>query len=286
MPFEPSDEVAQYNMARWHALAQANALFTRPYLDLDTTAARERLDPDGRLGDVTGKRVLCVAGGGGRQSAAFALLGANVTVFDLSSDQLQRDQAAAAHYNLTIKIEQGDMRDLTRFAPASFDIVWQPYSLNFVPDARGMFREVAQVIRPGGLYSVMCANPFTCGITSQDWAGDGYPIRTPYRDDAEITSADEAWVFATDATETEDAPAAPVFPPREYRHTLGTLISGLADSGFVLWRLDEHTHQTPGATPASWEHFTSFAPPWFTLWVVQRPELPPPPAQRTYEMEA
>ena len=72
----PLDEVAQYNIARWHALAQANALFTRPYLDLDAASARERLDPHGRLGDVVGKRVLCLAGGGGRQSAAFALLGA------------------------------------------------------------------------------------------------------------------------------------------------------------------------------------------------------------------
>ena len=40
--------------------------------------------------------VLCLAAGGGQQSVAFALLGANVTVFDLSETQLEHDRLAAA----------------------------------------------------------------------------------------------------------------------------------------------------------------------------------------------
>ena len=81
------DKVAQYNIARWNALVRANALFTRPYLNLDQETALARVDPEGRLGALPGKEVLCLAGGGGQQSAAFALLGANVTVFDLSEGQ-------------------------------------------------------------------------------------------------------------------------------------------------------------------------------------------------------
>ena len=34
------DEIARYNIARWQVLAQANALFTRPYLNLDVASAR------------------------------------------------------------------------------------------------------------------------------------------------------------------------------------------------------------------------------------------------------
>ena len=37
--------------------------------------------------------VLCLACGGGQQSVALALLNANVTVFDLSEGQLDRDGA-------------------------------------------------------------------------------------------------------------------------------------------------------------------------------------------------
>ena len=86
------DEIAQYNIERWKALTKANALFTRPYLNLDAASARAKIDPEGRLGEITGKDVLCLAGGGGQQSAAFALLGANVTVVDLSEEQLHRDR--------------------------------------------------------------------------------------------------------------------------------------------------------------------------------------------------
>ncbi|MFL5664220.1 MAG: SAM-dependent methyltransferase, partial [Ktedonobacteraceae bacterium] len=78
------DEIAQYNTQRWKSLTHVNALFTRPALQLDVTSARQQIDPEGRLGDLTGKRVLCLASGGGQQSAIFGLLGAQVTVFDLS----------------------------------------------------------------------------------------------------------------------------------------------------------------------------------------------------------
>src|SRR5438876_2531692 len=114
------DEIARYNIDRWEALVRARAVFTRPRLDLTPESARELADPDGGgLGAIAGKQVLCLAGGGGQQSAAFALLGAQVTVLDLSPAQLERDREAAAHYQLTIKIEQGDMRDLGRFSPDS-----------------------------------------------------------------------------------------------------------------------------------------------------------------------
>src|SRR3989442_9947184 len=109
------DEIAKYNMERWRALVEADALFTRPVLNLNTVSARDSLDPEGTLGNLAGKDVLCLACGGGQQSAAFALLGANVTVFDLSEAQLQRDAEAATHYGINIKVVQGDMRDLSCF---------------------------------------------------------------------------------------------------------------------------------------------------------------------------
>jgi hypothetical protein len=67
------DPIAEYNKRRWAALVQANAVFTRPQLDLDEAAARARVDPEGRLGDVRGKRVLCLASGGGQQSVGYPL---------------------------------------------------------------------------------------------------------------------------------------------------------------------------------------------------------------------
>jgi 2-polyprenyl-3-methyl-5-hydroxy-6-metoxy-1,4-benzoquinol methylase len=75
-------------------------------LSLDPFSARHMIDPEGRLGNVASKDVLCLACGGGQQSIAFALLNANVTVFDLSEGQLNRDREAADRFNVDIKIVQ------------------------------------------------------------------------------------------------------------------------------------------------------------------------------------
>ena len=258
------DEIARYNIERWQAMANANALFTRPYLSLDADAARQKLDPDGRLGELSGKAVLCLAGGGGQQSAAFALLGAAVTVFDLSEAQLQRDREAAVHYRASIQTLQGDMRDLSALPAQGFDIVWQPYSLNFVPDVRAVFREVARVLRPGGVYHFNCANPFFSGLSERDWTGAGYLLRQPYVAGAVTTYPDQPWVHDSDV---------PVPQSREYRHTLSTLINGLIEQGFAIQHVSDYTDFYPdlAAEPGSWEHMTAFAPPWLTLWAAYRP---------------
>lgn len=169
------DEIARYNQARWKALAEANALFTRPKLNLDVETARQMIDSGNKFGDISGKNVFCLAGGGGQQSVAFAVLGANVTVFDISDEQLERDVKAAEHYGFEIKTVQGDMRNLSVFEERSFDVVHQPYSINFVPDAVEVFRQVARILRIGGIYRFAFANPFVSSAAQNDW--NGYRLR-------------------------------------------------------------------------------------------------------------
>jgi len=255
------DEIAKYNRARWRSLVDANAVFTRPVREVDPASARRGLDPGGRLGAVDGKRVLVLAGGGGQQSIAFAVLGAQVTVFDLSDAQLARDRETAAALGLNIRTVEGDMRDLSAFGPASFDVVSQPYSLNFVPDCRVVFREVARVVRPAGLYSVDVATPYFVGVDERDFDGTGYVVRLPYIQGALLETPDAAWV----------AGGRPVEPQREYRQTLETVINGLVDEGFRITHLDEglHTDLDPQANPGSWVHFNAVVPPWLTFWAVR-----------------
>jgi ubiquinone/menaquinone biosynthesis C-methylase UbiE len=265
------DELARYNIERWKALVEADAVFTRPALNLTPVSARERLDPEGRLGEIAGKDVLCLACGGGQQSVAFALLEAKVTVLDLSEAQLHRDRAAA-HLGLDIKIHQGDMRDLSRFEEAAFDIVYHSYSLGFVPDARIVFQQVARVLRPGGLYHFMCANPFFMGMGERDWNGEGYTLKQAYVNGAEITYEDQEWVYDRSKSGSE------IQAPREFRHTLSALVSGLVEQGFVIQHLSDYSsfNPNPNAEPGTWDHFVSIAPPWLSFWTTYRPDVLPP----------
>jgi len=262
------DEIASYNQTRWKALVEADALFTRPKLNLDIDSARNLIDAPGKLGNVAGKDVLCLACGGGQQSAAFALLGANVTVFDLSEEQLERDKEAAKHYDVEIKTIQGDMRNLSTFEKASFDIVYHAYSLNFVPDAAEVFQQAAKVLRKGGLYFFNCANPFVMGMRQDDWNGNGYILKKPYLSKVEIIYDDQDWVYNRDKH-------APVQNPIEYRHTLSELINGIINSGFIILHVSDNSDMYPDvdAKPSSWEHFVAFAPPWLSFLASYRPDI-------------
>ena len=89
--------------------------------------------------DLKGKRVLCLAAGGGQAAPAFALLGAEVVSQDISETQLERDREAAKHYGVSIETHQGDMRDFSRFEDDSFDVVHHGHSMIFIPDPRPVF---------------------------------------------------------------------------------------------------------------------------------------------------
>lgn len=265
------DELARFNKERWEALAEADISFSRPALDLDEAAARLLVDPYGVMGPVAGRDVLCLASGGGQQSAAFGLLGARVTVYDLSETQLARDAEAAAHYGLDVRLIQGDMRDLTQFAGGSFDLVWQAHSINFVPDARGVIRGVARVLREGGEYRVACHNPFVMGIDERDWDGRCYPLNRPYVDGAEVEYEDSRWTVWDRHGRTQM-----VEGPKEFRHTLSTMVNGLVGSGFLVRGLWEEETEDRSAAPGTWDHFRLIAPPSFTIWAALRPGVLPP----------
>ncbi len=256
------DEVAKYNQDRWDKLGAIKGLLARPDLTITEESARQEFEVAGRLGRVAGKDVLCLACGGGRQACALALLGARVTVVDLSASQLQSDRTAAAHYRVTIDAVQADMRDLSILKESAFDIVYQPYSINFVPDCTKVFDQVRRIIRPGGIYQLAVANPFTLGTTSKDWDGQGYSLHHRYEQGAKLILNDEDF-FYSGATGNRNSVPRPI----EYRQTLGTVLNGLRDRGFILEHLEEEMLWAGEDAPGTFNHLKSYAPPWFTLWL-------------------
>ena len=261
------DEVARYNRERWDELAKANFVFSRPYLDLSPQSAREIVDPQGMLRDSEGIDLLCLGGGGGQQSAAFALLGAKVTVLDLSDAQLERDREAATHYGVSMSTVQGDMRDLSPFGVEAFDVVYQPYSINFVPEVGPVFSEVARVLRKGGLYYLQWHNPFAQPLDESDWDGRGYVLRSTYAE-GELEFDDPHW-----DVDPGDGSNVRVVGPREFRHKLSTVVNGLISLGFSVLGLWESKDGDADAEPGTWEHLQAVAPPYLTLWAAYRPSI-------------
>jgi ubiquinone/menaquinone biosynthesis C-methylase UbiE len=225
--------------------------FTRPWLELDASLIDQYVKgqlnpipepllamyPPNVLADVEGKDVLCLAAGGGQQSAVFGLLGAHVTVVDLAEGQLKGDREAARHYGYGIETIQGDMRDLSGLGDRRFDLVYGT-GMSYVPEVKQVYSEVARVLRTRGKYRVDFTNPATEFVDCQDWDGKGYRITRPYTERIR---------------RNKDGPT-------EFRHTLSSIFNELLAAGLSI----EHVQEAPyykqhvQAAPGSWQHWQTY----------------------------
>ena len=105
------------------------------------------------------KKILCLASGGGQQGAVLAALGAEVTVFDNSRKQLEKDELVADRDNLEIKTVQGNMQDLSMFEDESFDCIIHPWSNGYIDDVRPVWKECARILKKSGLLLAGFGNP-------------------------------------------------------------------------------------------------------------------------------
>ncbi|MCA1621199.1 MAG: class I SAM-dependent methyltransferase [Acidobacteria bacterium] len=182
--------------------------------------------------EVAGLEVLCLASGGGQQGPTLAAAGARVTVLDNSPAQLARDRQVAEREGLELQTAEGDMRDLSRFADESFDLVFHPVSNLFVPDVRPVWREAFRVLRRGGALLAGFNNPavYLFGWQEEELATLDVKYSLPYSD---IESLDAG------ARERLLASGEPV----EFSHTLEDLLGGQLDAGFRLAGFYEDRHR-------------------------------------------
>src|SRR5690606_5115178 len=113
MTATPTTAAHAHNAAAWDALVRQNQRFTRPATDEVFADPLKSADPAGWLGDsIAGKRLLCLAAGGGKHGAIYAAAGAQVTVVDISSAMLALDRQVAAERGFSMRIVQASMDDL------------------------------------------------------------------------------------------------------------------------------------------------------------------------------
>ena len=102
------------------------------------------------LGDLRKKKVLGLASGGGQQMPIFAALGADCTVLDYSSLQLESERKVAKREGYDIRIIRADMTKRLPFEDEEFDLIFHPVSNCYVEDVRHVWRECFRVLKRGG----------------------------------------------------------------------------------------------------------------------------------------
>ncbi|WP_214413598.1 methyltransferase domain-containing protein [Sphaerisporangium fuscum] len=118
--------------------------------------------------DATGSERLDIvdAGGGtGGFAVPLAELGHGVTVVDPSPDSLAALERRAAEAGVSVKGIQGDAADLRELLePGCADLVLCHSVLEYVEDPASALAAVAGLLRPGGMISVLAANPVATAI--------------------------------------------------------------------------------------------------------------------------
>ncbi|WP_082678240.1 class I SAM-dependent methyltransferase [Sphingomonas sanguinis] len=238
-------DLISHNSGAWDFQAQQSGPWSQPVSSECIDAARKgewsvHLTPSPLprdwLGDIVNKDILCLASAGGQQAPVLAAAGANVTIFDLSREQLGKDEMVAVRDGLSLAIEQGDMCDLSRFADASFDLILHPISNQYVPDIQPVWNECYRVLRRGGVLLTSFFNPAVF-IADRDprFAKQGL-IRprfiTPYSDLCDLSEADLKAKLARSE-------------PLIFGHSFQSQIGGQLAAGFVISAFLEEIHPNP-----------------------------------------
>jgi SAM-dependent methyltransferase len=238
-------DVLAHNSAAWDRQAAQQCEWSRP-VGADVIAAARagrwgvrltpRPLPEGWLGEVQGRRILCLASGGGQQAPVLAAAGAVVTVLDASEKQLEQDRLVAARDGLDLTARVGDMRDLSAFADGHFDLVFHPISNLYVPDVRPVWRECYRVLKHQGRLLASFYNPVVfVGDRSPEHAEQGVVrprYRLPYSDLESLSEAELA--------RKREKGEALVFG-----HSLTDQIAGQLDAGFLLAGFYEDEQPAP-----------------------------------------
>lgn len=237
------NQVYIHNRRIWGERARQHMAHTETARRADIGEPLAAADPLGWIErPVTGKRILCLAAGGGKHGPLFAKAGATATVVDLSPEMLALDRNIAAEFGVQVRAIEASMDSLTLLPEGGFDIVVQPVSTCYVPDVRKVYAEVARVLIGGGVYISQHKQPAALQAEAVS-NGRGYLITEPYHRQGPLP------IIQGDFAHRESSAL-------EFLHTWEALLGGLCRAGFVIEDLIEPRHSDSRAT---------YLPPFVTI---------------------
>ena len=249
----PPFDYRRHNRSAWNRFAKEGNRFARPATDSDFLTPLASVDGPGWLGGtVSGKRVLCLAAGGGRQGPLYAAAGADVTVVDISDEMLCIDQQVSLERGLNVKTIRTSMEDLSMLADQSFEIVIQPVSTCYVPTLGQVYSEVARVTTDSGLYISQHKQPASLQSSVTPNRRGHYSVLHENRADGPLPEPEVPGLIRESGT-------------CEFVHAWQAIIGDLCQSGFVVEELIEPDHADVAAAPGSFEHRCRFIRPYVRI---------------------
>jgi SAM-dependent methyltransferase len=233
-------DVAAYNRTAWNEQSKkAGSRWCQPVSSDEIQAARQgvwsviltpnKCVPTKWFGSLKGKRVLCIASGGGQQAPILAAAGAHVTSFDNSDRQLASDRFVAARDSIVLHTVRGDMANLSAFDTESFDLLFHPVSNVFVENLEPVWKECFRVLKWNGRLLAGFTNPLFFLFDHEEARKTGVlqvKYSLPYSDLKSLSKEKKAKIRKERLA-------------YEFGHTLEHQIGGQLAAGFLISELYE-----------------------------------------------
>ncbi len=251
------DEILRKNRQVYDAMAQAGDPLCRPAKDQELANPLATVDGAGWLGrSIAGQHLLCLAAGGGRQSSLYAAAGAVVTVVDLSRAMLELDRRVASERGYSLRLFETSMEDLSMLKDREFDIVIHPVSSCYVPDIVVVYREVARILRPGGIYISQHKQPVSLQASIDPLPQGGYQLQHRYYRDTPLPG-----IESTGRTGRRLRESGAI----EFIHRWEQLIGGMCRAGFVIEDLSEPLHARDDSQRGSFAERAGYVAPYVRI---------------------
>lgn len=231
----PSDPVEQ-NRARWDEVVDIHvnsdfyrvAEFRRGETSLDPLILSE-------IGDVAGLKLLHLQCHFGLDTLSLARLGAQVTGLDFSGPAIAAARELAGETGIDARFVQGRVEEAPEIAGTDFDMVFTSWGvLVWLPDIALWAQTVAGCLKPGGRFYIAEGHPIMWVFEDrrETWLENLNVVRSYFLD------GPQHWDDPRDYAEPGHSLAH--HTSNEWQHTLGEVVTALAQAGLRIDFLHEH----------------------------------------------
>jgi SAM-dependent methyltransferase len=184
------------------------------------------------LGDVSGKRILNLLGSKGNKAVCFALLGADVTVVDISSENQRYALELAEEAGVFISYLVADALDIAENELLTFDIVILEMGvLHYFLDLHPLFNKVTKLMNETSVFILRDYHPFISKVL--DFENSTPAVEGDYFN-GDCVKVDVAFAHLLTETQREDLKINVI-----RRWTISETINALIKSGLTIQKMNE-----------------------------------------------
>lgn len=197
-------------------------------------------------GDPSGQRVINLLGSTGRKAIALALLGAEVTIVDLSVENRRYALEVAEAAGVGIRYINADVLNIPDEEQLrDFDIVLMEFGiLHYFSDLEPVFALAARLLKPGGRYILTDFHPFAAKLLVETSTGMALQPEADYYQ-SELLAGDLSY---TGFLPEEERDRLPKVLLRKWR--VGEILTALAGQSFCLRSFEEEPNMNHKGFPA------------------------------------